>query len=359
MSKFYTLSVASVERETPDSVLITFDVPDALREVFGYKAGQYLTLEADIDGEPVRRAYSLCTAPEESVWQVGIKRVPGGKFSVFANEKLRPGDTLRVMPPQGNFTLPGGIQDGHRSYVAFAAGSGITPVMSILKHTLMSVETASFILFYGNKTSEDVMFRETLEQLKNQFLGRLSIHHFFSREQTASPLFHGRIDAAKVRQLAGRLFDPSTGDLFFACGPGEMVVEVKDTLKELGVPEEALKYELFTPAGEKKGAAKASARAEVKPTLEKVKLIIELDGDDFSLEVDPRLSILDDGLLNDLDLPYACKAGICCTCKAKVIEGEVKMERADSLDQDEIDAGYILTCQAFPASETVKVDFDV
>ncbi len=361
MSKAYPLLVKEVNRETSDSVSITFEVPESLRGIFRFIPGQYLTLRKVIGGEEVRRAYSLCSAPYENKWQVAVKRVPNGKFSVFANDILKAGDTLEVFPPEGKFTPTIYEDAAYISYLAFVAGSGITPVMSILKHLLYTSDKARFTLFYGNKTAEDILFKDELANLKNRYLDRLSIYHIFSREEPASPLFFGRIGGDKVKTYAEKLFQPSDVTEYFACGPGEMVMDVVDTLRELGVEASRLKYELFTPAKAKDSPSDQKGEADQVDTSshDKVKLLVELDGDDFSLEADPRLTILDTGLMNDLDLPYACKAGICCTCKAKLLEGEVKMERADSLDQDEIDAGYILTCQAFPKSDTVKVDFDI
>lgn len=355
-TKFYPLRVSELRRESADTVSIAFEVPEALRELFHFVQGQYLTLRTVIDGQDVRRSYSICSAPHEQEWRVAVKKIDGGLFSTFANERLQVGDEIRVMPPQGRFYTQ--LHPEHAcTYVAFAVGSGITPILSILKSTLVQEPHSRFILFYGNRGFDHIVFREQLEQLKNLYPERLSVHHVLSRESLGSPLFFGRINGEKCRAYAQYFFQPDSIDQVFLCGPEEMIFEVRDALSELGVPVEKVHFELFTTPGAPKkdptqaaAAANNSFEASVTIIQDGVKL-------DFTLP-SAGSTLLDAAMRAGADLPFSCKGGVCSTCKARVLEGTVQMEINYGLEPDEVAAGYVLTCQAHPTSQRVVVSFD-
>lgn len=357
---FYPLVISDIRRETTDCVSIAFDLSSGAArspEVFSFIQGQHLTLRTWLDGQEVRRAYSICSSPLEGELRVAIKKVPGGVFSSFANEQLSVGDTLEVMPPDGRFYTELDPQQG-RNYVAFAAGSGITPIMSILKTVLATERRSSFTLFYGNKTTDSIIFHEQLEALKNQYLGRLSLHFVLSREHLDSPLFTGRLDGAKCEAYSRLLFDPAAVEAYFLCGPEEMVQEIRDCLLSKGVDRSRVHLELFGA-----GAALAAARrrreegvsAEVLTTVE-----LTLDGKTIQFSLNSRReTLLDAALRHGAELPYACKGGVCCTCRAKLEAGEVEMDVNYALEPEEVAEGFILTCQAHPRTERVVVNFDV
>jgi ring-1,2-phenylacetyl-CoA epoxidase subunit PaaE len=353
-TQFYPLRVREVRRETADTVSISFEVPEHLHELFRFKQGQHLTLKADIGGEALRRSYSICTAPHDGDLRVAVKRVDGGVFSTWANTRLEAGDTLEVMPPQGHFFTPL-HPENEKTYVAFAAGSGITPIASILGATLAQEPRSRFILFYGNRSFDHIIFREQFDTLKNLHPDRFSLHHVLSRESLGSDLFKGRIDGAKCQRFARYFFVPAEVDAFFLCGPEEMVFEVKDTLLSLGAEPKHIHFELFTTAGTKKKAADAAAKRTV---LEASVTVIQ-DGSqfDFALPSDGS-TLLDAAMRAGADLPFSCKGGVCSTCKARILEGQVEMDINYGLEPDEVAAGYVLTCQAHPISERVVVSFD-
>ncbi|MCS7037358.1 MAG: 1,2-phenylacetyl-CoA epoxidase subunit PaaE [Saprospiraceae bacterium] len=355
-TQFYSLRVREVRRETPDTVSVALEVPEDLRDIFQFAAGQYLTLRAQLGGEDVRRSYSICAAPHEGELRVAIKKVPGGVFSTFANERLHPGDELLVMPPQGRFTTALDPAQS-RLYVAFAAGSGITPVISILKSVLHTEPRSRFLLFFGNRGFDHVIFREELELLKNQHPDRLAVYHVFSREAIGAELFWGRLNADKCRAYASKLFRPEEVDAFFLCGPEEMIFDIKATLEDMGVPAEKILFELFTTA--------SSARKPPRPIVPAADVVeasvtVIQDGMtfDFVLPSDGS-TLLDAAMRAGADLPFSCKGGVCSTCKAKVLEGDVEMEVCYGLEPDEIAAGFVLTCQTHPRSKRVVVSFDV
>ncbi len=352
MTTFYPLRVKAIQRETADCVSVAFDLPTDLRPVFEYLPGQYLTLRTELDGEEVRRSYSICSAVTDDALRVAIKKLPGGRFSTFANEQLRVGDTLEVMAPAGRFTLRlDPEREGH--YVGFAAGSGITPVMSILKSVLTTEQKSRFTLFFGNRTSDSIIFREELEGLKNRYLNRLSVHHILSREHTGSDLFTGRIDQEKVGTFLDRLIDQSEVDGFFICGPEEMIHTVREELYNRGVPKEKVHFELFGTAVSKKRVIRED-EPEVQSTI-----LIKLDGNRIEFSLSSRGdTILDAALKAGADLPYACKGGVCSTCRARLESGEIEMDVNYALEPDEVEAGFILTCQSHPKSARVEVDFD-
>ncbi len=357
--KFHALTVTDVRPETGDCVSIAFQVPDELRETFSFKAGQYVTVRKELDGKETRRSYSVCVAPEENELRVAVKKVEGGRFSTWANEALQPGEVLEVMPPMGRFHLKPSEKKEGKHYLAFAAGSGITPVVSILKSVLLSEPESRFTLVYGNKNRHSVIFRETIEGLKNRFMQRVRVFHVLSREYVDVPLFNGRIDGEKAAQFCGKLINLSTVDEAFICGPEAMVLSVRDTLHAQGLPPERVHVELFSspdaPAKQHE-KWKAEHAADGGP---KSKVFITLDGSTFTLDLAYSAdNILDAALRAGADLPYACKGGVCATCRAKITEGAVDMEVNYGLEPDEVAKGYVLTCQSHPKTDVVRVDFD-
>lgn len=357
MPKFHSLKIKDIRRETEDCVSIAFRVPEQLKEEFEFIQGQYLTLRRKMGGEEVRRSYSICSGPGEDL-RVAIKRVEGGRFSTFANDRLRVGEELEVMTPMGRFYTE--LDPAHENhYVAFAAGSGITPVMSILKTVLKREPKSRFTLFYGNRGIDSIIFREELEGLKNRFMDRLRIHHVLSRESLESELFSGRITEEKVRAYCRTLIDVEEVDEFFICGPYPMTQAVRETLQELGVDKKQIHFELFTPAGGWNGREKRKERPGERIEVEAA-VTITLDGATITFPMtadDP--SILDAAQRRTAaDLPYACKGGVCSTCRARLESGEVEMAVNYALEEDEVAAGYILTCQAVPKTEEVTINFD-
>lgn len=354
---FHKLKVREVRKETNDTVSVALEVPSDLLETFQYTQGQYLTFRIFQEGEEIRRSYSICSSPLDNEWRVAIKKVRGGKFSSFANETLSAGATLEVMPPMGKFHTPLDA-DKKRSYILFAAGSGITPVMSLIK-TILRVETLSQVtLFYSNKSTGSIIFKEELEGLKNKFLGRLSIHYLLSREKMDAELFQGRLDKIKCQELIGTIPHVLKADEYFLCGPLEMIESVKASLMESGIDKKKIHFELFTiPGMEKKIAADVAAEKASSGPFGHVE--VKADGVTiaFDLQYDGQ-NILDAAIAEGADLPYACKGGVCSTCKAKLTEGFVEMNRNYALEEDEVEDGYILTCQSHPRSEKLVVDFD-
>ncbi|THG85303.1 phenylacetate-CoA oxygenase/reductase subunit PaaK [Pseudomonas sp. A-1] len=359
MSKFHTLTIREVRPETRDTVSVAFTVPAELRDSFHYTQGQHLVMRTQIDGEEVRRTYSICSAVSEDDLRVAIKRVDGGLFSNFANDQLKAGQTLEVMPPAGHFSIP---LDPARAgnYLAVAAGSGITPIMSIVKTTLETEPDSRFTLIYGNRSSASTIFREQLEDLKNQYLDRLNLIFVFSREQQDIDLYNGRIDAAKCDALFARWVDAPNLDAAFICGPVEMTECVRDALRRHDLINERIHFELFTAgtpgaAAEKRAAREAAARTSGAVS----HVTVTSDGRSMSFDLARNTqSLLDAGNAHGMELPYSCKAGVCSTCKCKVVKGEVEMDANFALEDYEVAAGYVLSCQAFPVSDEVVLDFD-
>jgi len=359
MSRFHSLQIAEVRHETPDCVSVAFQVPKDQMDHYQFTQGQYLTLKTEIDGEEVRRSYSICASPFDQELRVAIKKVPGGKFSTFANEKLQAGDSLEVMPPMGNFFTK--LDSAHQKhYLGFAAGSGITPILSIVKTVLKTEPQSHFTLFYGNRTVESIIFREALEALKNEYLDRLTIHYLLSREHPGSDLFYGRIDAQKCGVFFDRLIDTSTVDEVFLCGPETMIEAVKSSLTLQGVPKKNIHFELFFSASAEKAKQQRIDIIQEDDSPEsatEVTILIDGNRQEFQMP-NSRKSILDGAIEAGADLPYSCKGGVCSTCRARLMEGEVDMPINYALEEDELAAGYILTCQAHPKSDKIYVDFD-
>jgi ring-1,2-phenylacetyl-CoA epoxidase subunit PaaE len=356
MLHFHALTVQDLRRETADCVSVAFAVPPALQDAFRFEQGQNITIRATIGGEDLRRSYSICTAPFEGELRVAVKKVEGGRFSTYANEVLQPGDVLEVMPPSGRFNTA--LHPGQqKSYLAFAAGSGITPIMSIIKTTLQTEPNSRFTLVYGNRSRAGIIFFEELEALKNKYLQRFNLINVLSREKTESPLSFGRIDTEKLRAL-GKLINYALVDEVFVCGPESMIFCVKDYLEAHGIEGKKIHFELFNVPGQAKAASKA--REQGSGSGPKSKITVQLDGRSFDFELGfDGDSILDAALKQGADLPFACKGGVCCTCKAKLLQGEVEMEVNYGLEHEEVAQGFILTCQARPTTERIVVDFDV
>ena len=356
MSQFHSLTIRDVRQETRDSVSLAFDIPNELNDKFQFIQGQYLTIRTQLNGEEVRRSYSICTGINDNEIRIGIKKVSGGLFSTYANEELKVGDELEVMAPAGNFYIDlDANREGH--YLAVAAGSGITPILSIVKSTLEIEPNSTVTLLYGNRSSSSTMFREQLEELKNQYMGRLNLVFIFSREQQDVDLYNGHIDAEKCKEIFGRWLNVADLDASFICGPQEMTETVRDMLIEAGSEPDRIFFELFATSGNTRKREEREAAAAVNKATSAVTVIA--DGRALEFELDQNTdSILEAGNKIGAELPFSCKAGVCSTCKCKVIEGEVDMDVNFGLEDYEIEAGYILSCQSFPVSEKVVVDFD-
>jgi ring-1,2-phenylacetyl-CoA epoxidase subunit PaaE len=354
---FHALTVSDIRRETNDSVSVAFDIPPELKDLFRFREGQNITLRTKILNEEIRRSYSICSSPQDNELRIAIKEVTGGRFSSFANQLLKKGDILDVLPPTGTFyTELHPAQKKH--YLAFAAGSGITPILSILKTVLSTEPSSQFTLVYGNRNKGSIMFREELESLKNKFIQRVRLIHILSREFTDTPVNYGRINGEKCRQLQAGLIDWSTIDEYFLCGPEDMIFSVKEFLLTCGVNPKRIHFELFTTPGQRK----ENFISTVVSTVDKgpvSQATVKLDGISFSFELPfNRESILDAALKEGADLPYACKGGVCSTCRAKLVSGKVEMTQNYALEPDELAAGFILTCQSHPRTPAVVIDFD-
>lgn len=355
---FHALKVKAVKKETSDCVSVVFDVPDHLRETFRFTQGQSLTMRTVLNGEEVRRTYSICSSPLDEQLKVAIKKVEGGLFSGFANEQLKPNDVLDVMPPIGRFyTTLNAVNK--KNYIGFAAGSGITPLLSIIKTTLATEPDSSFTLVYGNKNRSSIIFFEELEGLKNKYINRFNLIHILSREKTDAALNFGRISQDKCNELFSKLLDVKTTDEFFICGPEEMIFSVKGFLESKGIAEKKIHFELFTTPGQGKKYEVRNTTYEKEGPQSNIKMRLDGRSFEFSIPLNSDTTILDAAMQQGADVPYACKGGVCCTCKAKLLEGEVKMEVHWGLEEEEIEQGFILTCQAHPTTANVTVDFDV
>ena len=356
---FYPLTIAGMQPQTDSAVCLTFTVPDEYRREFRFIPGQYLTLRRDFDGVEVRRSYSICSGANDGRLRVAVKHIEGGIFSGFINRELKTGDVLEVMPPQGNFYVkakPGNA----KNYLCIAAGSGITPVLSIIK-TILEVEAESHVtLLFGNRKVSTIMFKEELEALKNAHLPRFQWLNILSREKQDVEILNGRINNKKGAELCRRLLNLRAIDEFFLCGPESMISEVSRGLRAEGIPESRIRYELFAASAADAQAVLAKHHKRALNMAGKVAAVTVIsDGREhgFELTADGE-NILDGALDHGVDLPFACKGGVCATCKAKLVSGEVDMDLSHGLERDEIEAGYILTCQAHPVSDKVVVDFD-
>jgi ring-1,2-phenylacetyl-CoA epoxidase subunit PaaE len=357
MTKFYPLTVVDVRRETRDSVVVTFDIPDALKDTFHFIQGQYLTFRTRIDDEEVRRSYSICAAVQDPALRIGIKKVAGGLFSTWANEALQPGQVLEAMPPMGNFHVP--LDPTHRKhYAVFAGGSGITPILGLTKTTLLAEPHSAVTLFYGNEATSSIMFREELEDLKNEHLGRFNLIHILNREHQDIDLFNGMLTKDKCAQLFQHWLDIKTVDTAFICGPQAMMIQVSEALQEHGLDKRQIKFELFTTGEAPKRARKTEAVAKtVGNNTCEVTVILDGRASSFQLEKNTD-TLLDAALKEGTELPYACKGGVCSTCRAMLVEGEVDMNANFALEDYEIARGYILACQSYPVTDKITIDYD-
>jgi len=354
MSKFHPLPIDRVERETRDAVAVTFAVPEQLREQFRFAQGQHLTLRAMIDGHDVRRSYSICAAVQDGTLRIAVKRNPGGVFSTWANETLKRGDVVDVMPPMGHFNVrldP----SARRHYLGFAAGSGITPLLSIIGTTFAAEPGSRFTLFYGNRASATVMFKEELAALKDAHMARFNLVHVLSREAQDIELLHGRIDRTKAAALLAHWVDLADIEAAFVCGPDGMMQAVADALKARGFPDAKVRIERFAtsiPHHEHRPQAVDPGHAECEVTA-----IIDGAARVFTLDK-AKENIIEAALRNGIELPYSCKGGVCSTCRAKLVSGEVDMDVNFALEDYEVARGFVLTCQSYPVTDRVTVDYD-
>jgi ring-1,2-phenylacetyl-CoA epoxidase subunit PaaE len=353
--QFYPLRIRDISRTTADCSVLSFDVPENLREAFAFKQGQHLTLKTQVNGEEIRRSYSLCSSPLDKEWKVAVKKIDGGAFSGFVNEQLKPGDVLDVMNPHGSFFVepePG----AEKHYVAFAAGSGITPIFSILKTHLQAEPKARFSLFYTNQNVASIILKEEIEALKNQYIDRFEPYFFLTQEERDVSLFNGRMDDEKLEKIFRYFLDLPSVDHFFLCGPEELIFKIRDSLISHGVDLKRIHFELFTTQAGQNRIRKSKPDSKSAGTTD---VMIREGGKNmkFRMAKDSE-TILEAALRYNAGLPFACKGGVCCTCKAKLLEGKVEMEVNYALEKEQLDAGYILTCQAVPLTDTVVVDFD-
>lgn len=358
-TQFYPLKVADVRKETEHAVAVTFDVPDELASKFMFNQGQYLTLKQQIGDKDIRRSYSICAGLDDGLLQVAIKLVPGGYFSSWANQQLQAGDTLEVMPPRGDF-FTALDPDKQRHYLCISAGSGITPMLSIIKTVLAREPLSTVTLLYGNQRTSTMMFRNELAFLKNAHMQRFHWINIFSREPQEADLLTGHIDNRKGGELNRRLINIKGYDEFFLCGPEAMISEVSRGLRAEGIDESNIHFELFAASAESAQQAIQRHHERAKQYKGMVSEVSILSGGreySFELSTDGE-NLLDAGLRNGVDLPFSCKGGVCATCKARLIEGKVEMDQNQALRAEEVEKGYILTCQSHPVSERVVVDFD-
>lgn len=356
MSKFHPLTVSQVRNETRDTIAVTFAVPPELQDSFKFQQGQHLTLRAQIADEDVRRSYSICSAVQEGALRVAIKRTQGGLFSSWANDTIKPGVTLEVMPPMGHFNVP--LDAANRKhYLAFAAGSGITPILSIIKTTLAAEPHSRFTLFYGNRASSSVIFKDELSDLKDTYMERLKLAYVMSREQQDIELFNGRITKDKAAQFLKYWVRPEDIDVAFICGPEDMMHGVSEALQEAGVAKSQIKIELFAASIPKHQHKPRAVDPQASRHETEVTVIMDGNATSFTMDQDKE-SLLDAGLKAGIDMRYSCKGGVCSTCRCKLLEGQVDMDVNYALEDYEIARGYVLSCQSFPITDKVVIDFD-
>ncbi|SMR71127.1 ring-1,2-phenylacetyl-CoA epoxidase subunit PaaE [Aliiroseovarius halocynthiae] len=353
MARFYSLTVTDIQKTIRDAVVVTLTPDDP--EAFDFTQGQYITFRRDFDGQELRRSYSICSGLDDGKLQVGIKRVDGGAFSTWANEELAQGAMIEAMPPMGNFHVPLDAAT-NRHYLGFAGGSGITPVLSIIKTTLAREPQSEFTLVYANKAVTTIMFREELEDLKNRYLGRFNVIHILESDAQEIDLFTGLVDEAKCAALFKNWIDIKSVDTAFICGPEPMMLGIAKALRDHGLDDAQIKFELF--ASSQPGRAAKKAASKTAASGDGIEAVIAMDGASRTITMDGETSILDAALANDMDAPYACKAGVCSTCRCKVLEGDVDMITNHALEDYEVEKGYVLSCQSYVRSGKVVVDFD-
>lgn len=347
MSTFHSLKILNVIKETNDAVSLIFEIPNTLRTAFEFIPGQYVTISFKINNNELRRSYSICSTPNESNLKITIKAVENGTFSVYANSNIKPGDYLDVSSPEGRFTLENQANKS-TNYLAFSAGSGITPVFSIIKSVLKNEPNSTFVLVYGNKTPELTIFHEELHQLELKYTGRFFIHFVYSKANVEHQLF-GRIDKSVVNYFIRNKYQSIDFDQFFICGPEQMIDTIYDTLIENNFNEDQIKFELFTSSSKETQITQTDAQCEVT---------ILVDDEEITFVMSNKLTILDAALKQGLDVPYSCQGGICSSCLCRVTEGSVTMKKNSILTDSEIEEGLVLSCQAVPTTPTVKIDYD-
>ncbi len=352
---FHSLKISQVKPETRDAISVVFDVPPELVREFSYLPGQYLTLRTHIDGADVRRSYSICSALQDKRLRVAVKRVPGGTFSSWAADALKPGLSIDVMPPQGNFYLSP-IQKQGRHILAIAAGSGITPILAIIKTALLAEPQSRVTLIYGNRASGSVMFRDELSDLKDGFLRRFTIVYVMSRESQDIALFNGRIDRDKCAALLDQWIDPASIDAAFICGPQDMMVAASEALQAHGVDKALIKTELFS-AGLTAHVPRVSLAAGPGSQMCQVEVIADGVRRSFSMAKNHD-NLVDAGIKAGLEMPYSCKGGVCSSCRAKLMSGEVEMDNNFALEDYEVARGFVLCCQSYPVTDKLVIDFD-
>ena len=349
MSHFYKLQIKEVKRETPSAVSVVFNVPSELQSAYKFIAGQYINLKLTLDGKEIRRAYSICSSPESDELRIAIKAVKNGLFSKFANENLNVGDIIEVGQPEGKFTFEPQI-DRQRNYAAFVAGSGITPVMSILKSVLKNEKDSTFVLVYGNKSPEETIFHSELHELQQQYVGRFFVHFVYSQTKADNELF-GRIDKANVNFILNNKHKEKKFSKFYLCGPEEMINLVSSTLKEHNVADKNIKFELFSTS--------TSAEKEIATSADgHTKITVLVDDEETTFEMSQKQTLLEAALKQGIDAPYSCQGGICSSCLARISKGTAEMKKNSILTDKEVADGLILTCQAHPTSSEIFVDFD-
>jgi ring-1,2-phenylacetyl-CoA epoxidase subunit PaaE len=348
MSTFYKLTIKDIKRETKEAISVVFNVPLEFKDFYKFTAGQYLNLKLTLDGQEIRRAYSICSSPQNDELRIAIKGLKNGVFSQFANCNLKVGDLLEVGTPEGTFTFE---PDPHRqkNYAAFVAGSGITPVMSIIHSVLEGEPLSTIVLVYGNKTPEDTIFHQELHDLELKYTGRLLLHHVYSQAKIEGQFF-GRIEKSTVNFILNNKYKEIEFDKFYLCGPEEMIVMVADLLKERNIKEKDIKFELFTSS---------KSTNEIEAPLEgHTKITVMVDDEETTFEMSQKQTLLDAALKQGLDAPYSCQGGICSSCLARITHGTAEMKKNSILTDGEIAEGLILTCQAHPTSAEIYVDYD-
>ena len=355
MAKFHSIKVADIYKATKDCSVITFDIPADLQQEFQFKQGQHLTVRAFIDGKDERRSYSLCSSPMENKWQVAVKKITEGVFSTYVNDTLKKGDSLDLMAPHGAFHTEVDTTKA-KNYIAFAAGSGITPILSIIKTHLAAEPNSTFKLFYLNRTVKSIIFKEEIEQLKNKYFGRFEIFHFLTKEHRSIELLNGRFTKEKIQILTDKIIDiPSTDDCFI-CGPEQMIYLLRDELTAAGLPESKIHFELFNTGMSEEDKLRISKIVEKKVDGTEVTIID--GGKEFHFIMDEAFdNILDSAIAAGADLPFACKGGVCSTCRCKIVEGSAEMKVNYALDATEVAKNFTLSCQAVPTSKKIVVDF--
>ena len=356
MARFHELTVTNIHKTIRDAVVLTLKPSDEVKDIFDFIQGQYLTFKQDFDGEELRRSYSICAGKDDGVLQVGIKRVDGGAFSTWANENIAVGDTLQAMPPMGAFHVA--VEpEARKSYLCFAGGSGITPILSILRTTLAREPAARFTLVYANRGVHSIMFRDEIEDLKNTYLERFNVIHILETDTQEIDLFTGRVTEEKCAELFQRWIDIKAVDTAFICGPEPMMLGIASALRAHGLNDSQIKFELFASGqpGRLKQKAVSQSTHENKGATQ---VSVTLDGATQKLTMDRDTSLLDAVRAQDIDAPFACKAGVCSTCRCRILEGEVEMAANHALEDDEVAKGYALSCQSYPLSDILVIDYD-